>query len=501
MLGERRQENPVIYRVIFAGKQLKNAAKLGSAGISNGSDIHVVLRLGTGSVLLNFEFQSLMMSRTHDLFSEDKETHTYHEHGMTSAISELFADAKDDPLVSWDLFEERLLPWKKQIIDYNTEQWDTVDFVSRREFEQHAAQAIMAAVTPHVQPVARANDEPESSLDSAELCLLNIMYAPPSTRLFSIAKTISTIEILGHALPYTRHCFEPEGSSQYQAVNVDLMELPRLELSWHTRKDSHGVTRLFSIDRPSLAISNVCNDPDSKLAQLLKGLPHALLLQDVNEELHILSPALPMARPEIAAAPFSTELVLIHTDDQWAANLEQPYYLYPIHVSCAYVTSPTLAEALYLTLMRFLARDYEAAFRMIDSIGTDTQYTKEEHGIFQLFQLTMSDMSPDAHACRLKMSLAVLDAPISPPWDVTKEMSWFVSKLAHVSASIRLSWIEQLQLLEKCIVSLDDPRYTNARPGTYSELMVVSNRNRKAYLEALSKGETYCSAWVPKRLR
>ena len=49
------------------------------------------------------------------------------------------------------------------------------------------------------------------------------------------------------------------------------------------------------------------------------------------------------------------------------------------------------------------------------------------------------DCHPDAHACRLKISLVMLDSPVVLPWNLSSEMSSYVRKLQHVSANCRLS--------------------------------------------------------------
>jgi hypothetical protein len=43
---------------------------------------------------------------------------------------------------------------------------------------------------------------------------------------------------------------------------------------------------------------------------------------------------------------------------KWISTLDTPYYIYPVHVSLSFMFTPTLAQALYLLLLRFLHRDY-----------------------------------------------------------------------------------------------------------------------------------------------
>ena len=99
-----------------------------------------------------------------------------------------------------------------------------------------------------------------------------------------------------------------------------------------------------------------------------------------------------------------------------------------------------------------------------------------------------ADGHPDAHACRLKISLVsltrsspvspdvasdslpdcvldclphqvMLDSPVSPGWDLSVEMASYVRKLQHVSANCRLSVDEELTLLSRCVCDPSDRRF------------------------------------------
>lgn len=100
------------------------------------------------------------------------------------------------------------------------------------------------------------------------------------------------------------------------------------------------------------------------------------------------------------SAELSTELVLNRDPhSNWSQLLSTPYFIYPVHVSLSFLFTPTLSSALYLTLLRFLNRNYFEVFRLAEVIGTDTGYTPEEKQIFQLLRVT--DRHPDALACSL----------------------------------------------------------------------------------------------------
>ena len=68
---------------------------------------------------------------------------------------------------------------------------------------------------------------------------------------------------------------------------IDLVELPRLKLSFTVREDHEGVLRLYSMDHQDLFVTSENN---SSTAKLLEGIPHSLLLSNVRGEsqVHIL---------------------------------------------------------------------------------------------------------------------------------------------------------------------------------------------------------------------
>ena len=51
------------------------------------------------------------------------------------------------------------------------------------------------------------------------------------------------------------------------------------------------------------------------------------------------------------------------------------YYLYHVHISMSFLHNPTLASSLYMLWLRLAARDYASAARLVDSIGTDVDFS------------------------------------------------------------------------------------------------------------------------------
>lgn len=215
---------------------------------------------------------------------------------------------------------------------------------------------IIAAADDRLSEVhtRRAPPAPALALDQAELSLVQISFSDKQTCKFgSLLDTFSRLENASYILCWTyRHA-----EKVCRSVTADLIELPRLKMSFHERIDDSGERRIYSLDHNNLFVSN----SRSELTQnMMRGMPHALLLSTLNGELQILVPVLNPVRPRLGDCPFTTELVLQRTsiDPHWAwlESLEARYYLYSVHISLSFVMSPTLASSLYLLLLRFLHR-------------------------------------------------------------------------------------------------------------------------------------------------
>ena len=80
------------------------------------------------------------------------------------------------------------------------------------------------------------------------------------------------------------------------------------------------------------------------------------------------------------------------------------------------------ASALYLLLLRYLNRSYKSVAHLVDTVSSDTDLSVEENNSLQFMTNSKNshDAHPDAHACRLKISLVMLDSPVSLPWDLSQ---------------------------------------------------------------------------------
>ena len=243
---------------------------------------------------------------------------------------------------------------------------------------------------------------------------------------------------------------------------VDLIELPRLNLSFSAKPDLNAghAMRFFCNDHAGFFISDTAASCTLTQA-LLRGIPHGVLLENANDRtLSILLPAIakPCAKLHQGAGGFDApELVLDRCDETWLRNLRDPrsrsltHYLYPIHSSRSFLFTPTLASALYLILLRLISGNFDLAFRLADFCVADTQLSPDEDQLVeQLFEIQRDDVRTDAIACRLKLILVTSGTPMSDilNWNPATELAKYLNRLEHVSGNCRLTKEEEILLLE-----------------------------------------------------
>ena len=90
--------------------------------------------------------------------------------------------------------------------------------------------------------------------------------------------------------------------------------------------------------------------------------------------------------------------------------------------------------------------------------------------VFKQFR-AVRDMHPDAHACRLKLSLALQYSENKVMWDVISEYGGYLAKLCHVSAACRLTHEEEIDVMH------------STKSGT------PMIKNRSLYIEACVENE------------
>jgi len=371
----------------------------------------------------------------------------------------------------------------------------------------------------HLSETKSKASNTRSSSSESSMVMLNLLYARKGSRLFSLVKTLTRIENLSHIIAWVSrekmiaweedHFLKHGSAANAQFVlrgcpPVDLVELPRLKLSFTVRETIDGELRLYSLDHSDLFVSN-SHSPST--TNMLRGIPHSLLMSNSQGELQVLVPLVVPTRPAVINVPFTVELVLNREDSDWDSQISQRYFLYPVHVSSSFLMTRGLESALYLMLLRFLHRDYEEVSRLADSVASDTKFGTTAQSIFDKLSLANDDWHPDAHACRLKISLVTLNASAEQPWDLTTQCARYIVKLPHVSASCRLAESMELQLLETDSIIVTNEKHPLFSKDIHTEFNMVLVKNRfhalQTFLGDQGEQETQdlqIKCWIPTRI-
>ncbi len=154
-----------------------------------------------------------------------------------------------------------------------------------------------------------------------------------------VARLFQRLESLSHILLWGN---EATG-------DVERVELPRLRLSFAVSRGGGGAPRLWCEQQAGLYVVEEEAAADEKLARLLVGLEHAIVLTNAADELFVLASAAVKPSRSRPVAPFVCEVSLVRNDPDWLQRLgDIRYYLYPVHVSRSPPPTTPLAVTTHL---------------------------------------------------------------------------------------------------------------------------------------------------------
>ena len=105
-------------------------------------------------------------------------------------------------------------------------------------------------------------------------------FAPAGSALRRLSKLLLRLEDLSHILVWSAS----EVTREEARCTIDLLELPRLHLTFRARPDG-GSTRLYCEQHEGFFITNRRSDD---VMALLKGVPNSLLLEHTDGGLSVL---------------------------------------------------------------------------------------------------------------------------------------------------------------------------------------------------------------------
>ena len=270
-----------------------------------------------------------------------------------------------------------------------------------------------------------------------------------------IVRLLTQIESISHILAWSKPLENYEDAFNNENLLPDIIDLPRLRVKFSVSRLDDGSIRLYVVDSGGKYVltqqSNVVNPT------LTRGIPSHLLLTTSSGSIHIMVPNCPMVRPKVSFCPFTTCTVNDMDNIDWQYSCNARYYLYEVHPSDTFVLFTSIGATLYWAFLKFLHREYVDAFAAIISCGTDMPLTWSEQTMLSYFNECKDDHHPHAHACRLKLRLALQHSPIDE-WPIIEdkkgkksplcdEYEAYLTKRTHVALGMRLSLAEEIILM------------------------------------------------------
>jgi hypothetical protein len=389
-----------------------------------------------------------------------------------------FWQSEDDNVIG---YEEAQLKLDEDTEDATTEKPSTrlkITLAKAEELDKSGFCNSQAEALVQRIPCLNATQESDNTdYNRPVLTLLNVLSAPPSSLLKRIGTLLSRLDNLSHVLLWS----SAKISSAHSASSIDFIELPRVNLSFKAKKvdavDGTSEHRLYSNDHDGLFIST-STEAREIADRLLGSISHFIVLQNAENDLFVLIPgcALPR-RLHVNGSHLSVQVILDRRNQEWIDNIgEVRCYLYPVHNSRSFLVTPSLASSMYLMVMYFITGSYQNVFKMVESCVSE-ELSPEEKQIFDQLEFLGNDHHPDAHACRLKLSVVTVglggDDSMRCPWSVAEEMEHYCKKHPYVSSACRLTTEEELLLLQLCAPTARDK-------------LSLALLNRKAYVTAVT---------------
>lgn len=245
---------------------------------------------------------------------------------------------------------------------------------------------------------------------------------------------------------------------------MDLIELPRLQLSFYSKVSEDSVMstnsapQLYCTEYVGMFISNIRTD---RINKLINGINHAIILQNVSGEVAMVIPALSPVHLHYTSKNKPSEYVFFHSRQVVS------HHIYPIHISKVFLFTPTIESSIYLLLLRALQSQHHDAMQLVDSCMSDSVPSPEAANFWALIQHLYTEVHPNAHAIRLKLILVSQNAGYITTWNLEEELSNYISKLRNISTVCRLTIQEEFALLQQ---ATKDYKLTNRK--NYLELVL-----------------------------
>jgi hypothetical protein len=264
--------------------------------------------------------------------------------------------------------------------------------------------------------------------------------------LHALVRLVLRLDCLANVLAWSKS----DPSQPNATVSIDTIELPRLRLTFEKKVSTAGIVQYVCVEQTGMFLTGY--DDSLRFADMLAGLPRAVLLSNADNEYFVLLPAIakPVLTRAVGSGPATYNMVMSMTNKAWLAKTgETAYFTYPIHSSGCFMSSRSIASSLYLLVLRLMSRNYRDAFRLIESCVCDSVLTPQEKQIYDVIGTIKDDFHPDVHACRLKLYFVTYGCSDVMPYQfsVESELVGYVSRIRLVSSYCRLSPDEEMFII------------------------------------------------------
>ena len=264
--------------------------------------------------------------------------------------------------------------------------------------------------------------------------------------LYDFVKMLLRLDSLSNILAWTL----TDPSDSKNVLTIDVVELPRLHLTFEKQVDRDGVLRYYIVEQSGMFLADEHSRKETE--RLIAGLPHGIVVRNRENEHFVLLPA--TSKPsmiKVKGDKYSYKLSLNRMDESWIDSITTPYFIYPVHSSGGFMSAKSVSSTLYLILFRTLTRQFTEAFNLVETCVCDTEFTAQEREIYDAFGSIRDILSPDTHAMRLKLYFVTYGfSDVMPyPFDIRAEMLGYLTRLERISSSCRLNAEEEAFVLNR----------------------------------------------------
>lgn len=282
--------------------------------------------------------------------------------------------------------------------------------------------------------------------------LTSRFYGQQESATHAILRTILRLDALSNILVWSKTSpADANGSSGHHMLSIDVIELPRLRLTFKKTITKNSEVLYLCVEQPGYYLCDLTTNREIK--PLVQQLPNAILMKnDLGEYAVLMSAIAKPAQYRIKRKSPAFRMVFSYSDPEWIANCgEVTYFMYSVHISNTRLQSKSIAATFYLLIVYFMMQNYADAFQLISASVCDRALSAQEAQLYEVLQTLRDRVLVNSAACRLKLFFVTYGCSdhMKFQYNIEEDMQDYVSKALVVSSHCRLNADEELFLLSK----------------------------------------------------